>query len=45
MLVCPWHSWEFDCVTGEHDRLAGCRLATYPVTVRDGEVLVEFPNA
>ena len=45
MLVCPWHSWEFDCMTGEHDRIAGCRLATYPVTVREGEILIEFPNA
>lgn len=41
MLVCPWHTWEFDCRTGKHDRLAGCRLETYPVMVVDGEVLVD----
>lgn len=41
MLVCPWHTWEFDCRTGEHDRLRGCRLATYPVEVRGGEVFVD----
>ena len=45
MLVCPWHAWEFDCTTGEHDRNPACRLKTYPVTIRDGDVLVELPDA
>ena len=45
MLVCPWHGWEFDCTTGQHDRLAGCRLTTYAVTIREGEVLVDLPDA
>ncbi|MBY0507597.1 MAG: Rieske (2Fe-2S) protein [Bryobacteraceae bacterium] len=40
MLVCPWHAWEFDCVTGEHDRHPACRLRTYPVTQSDGQVWV-----
>ena len=44
MLVCPWHAWEFDCATGEHDRNPACRLTTYPVTLRDGQVLVEMPD-
>lgn len=45
MLVCPWHAWEFDCTTGEHDRNSACRLKIYPVTVRNGDVLVELPDA
>ena len=45
MLVCPWHAWEFDCITGEHDRNPACRLKTYPVTIRNGDVLVELPDA
>ncbi len=45
MIVCPWHAWEFDCTTGEHDRNPACRLKLYPVTIRNGEVLVELPDA
>ena len=45
MLVCPWHAWEFDCTNGKHDRNPACRLKTYPVTISNGEVLVELPNA
>ena len=45
MLVCPWHAWEFDCTTGEHDRNPACRLKTYPVVIRNGDVLVELPDA
>jgi nitrite reductase (NADH) small subunit len=41
ILRCPWHAWEFDVTTGcsvwGED---GYRLATYPVTVRDGDVIV-----
>ncbi len=42
MLVCPWHGWEFDCTTGQHDRLSTCHLATFPVAIQDGEVLVDL---
>lgn len=45
MLVCPWHAWEFDCATGQHDRTAACRLTTYAVSLVDGDVLVDLPDA
>ena len=45
MLICPWHAWEFDCTTGEHDRNPALRVATYPVAVSEGEVLVDLPDA
>ncbi len=45
MLVCPWHAWEFDCVTGQHDRNPQCRLTTYPVTLSNGNVLIEWPES
>ena len=40
-LVCPWHGWEYDLVTGEvvHDRRF--RLRRVEVTVEDGVVYVE----
>ena len=41
ILVCPWHGWEYDLTTGralvDGDRV---RVATYPVRVVDGRVLV-----
>jgi nitrite reductase/ring-hydroxylating ferredoxin subunit len=41
ILRCPWHAWEFDVTTGRsvwgED---GYRLATYPVAVEDGDVIV-----
>ncbi len=39
IVRCPWHNWEFDVTTG-----GGChapehvRVATYPVTVENGQV-------
>jgi nitrite reductase/ring-hydroxylating ferredoxin subunit len=41
VLRCPWHGWEFDIATGE--ALFGIdrrRLATFPVYVEDGKVVV-----
>jgi nitrite reductase (NADH) small subunit len=45
MLICPWHAWEFDCITGEHDRNRACRLVTYAVKLDQGAVLVDLPDA
>ena len=40
-LICPWHGWEYDVVTGEaaHDRRF--RLRRFDVTVEDGVVYVD----
>lgn len=42
-LVCPYHAWGFDCVTGAGDLDDGRKLATYPVHVEGGEIWVEVP--
>lgn len=39
-LVCPWHGWRYDVRDGTTDH-PDADVRTYPVTVRDGEVLVE----
>jgi nitrite reductase/ring-hydroxylating ferredoxin subunit len=39
-IVCPWHGFEFDVRTGRHFGHAKMRLASYPVTVRDGQIYV-----
>jgi len=43
-IVCPFHLWEFDCATGEYDANPRFRVATYPVRVEDGEILIDVPE-
>lgn len=44
-VSCPWHFAEFDITTGESlDDIAPCAVETYPVEVRDGEVMAELPS-
>lgn len=40
-VVCPWHGWEWDPVTGEATHNANAKVAVYTVKVEDGELLVE----
>lgn len=42
-LVCPWHAWEFDCRTGASDLDPDVGIATFPVKVEDGEILIQIP--
>jgi len=42
-LACPYHLWEFDCRTGEYDRDPSRGVATYPVRIEDGQILIEVP--
>ncbi len=44
-LVCPWHAWEYDCLTGESDVDETIRLAKFPVKVEDGEIFIDVPRA
>ena len=42
-VVCPWHAWEFDCATGAYDYDPCLRVATFPVKVEGGEILIDLP--
>lgn len=46
-VSCPWHGWEFNCVTGRNDFDPDTRVQTFPVKVEAGEILVDmdFLNA
>jgi len=39
-VICPWHGYEFDIRTGRHTGLDRIRLASHPVSVRDGAIYV-----
>jgi nitrite reductase/ring-hydroxylating ferredoxin subunit len=42
MLVCPWHSWEYDCRTGENDFDPEIRISSYPVKIEGDDILVDI---
>ena len=45
VVRCPWHGWEFEIQSGEtlasKNRRREYRIRTYPITVRDGMILLE----
>ena len=41
-LVCPWHGWEYVLPGGQCAAAPERRLRSFPVSVRDGRVLVDM---
>ena len=41
-VVCPWHGWAWDPVTGQAVHNPAARVNVYPIKVESGEVLVEI---
>ena len=41
-VVCPWHAWEWDCRTGANDYNPEQKVATYPVKIEGGEILIDI---
>lgn len=41
-VMCPWHGWRYDVRTGTTDH-PNTDVTTFPVTLRDGLVLVSVP--
>jgi nitrite reductase/ring-hydroxylating ferredoxin subunit len=41
VVLCPWHAWSWDVRTGENTANPELKIATYPVKVEDGQVLVQ----
>jgi nitrite reductase (NADH) small subunit len=42
-LICPWHAWEYDCLTGVNTFDDSCILASFPVKVEGDDILVDVP--
>ena len=40
-IACPWHLWEWDVDTGEHE-VSEKRIGTFDVKVQQGEILVRI---
>ena len=42
IVRCAWHGWEFEIATGRCVADPGVRARTYPVSVEDGQVVVQL---
>ncbi|HLW75380.1 MAG TPA: Rieske 2Fe-2S domain-containing protein [Bryobacteraceae bacterium] len=42
-LICPWHAWEYDALTGVNTFDDTCQLASFPVKIEGGDILVDIP--
>ena len=42
-LVCPWHAWDFDCRTGISLYDPSLSVATFPVKIENGTILIDVP--
>lgn len=41
VITCPWHGWQFDVRTGQHEVNQSIRHTTFPVKVDAGIVYVD----
>ncbi len=41
-IVCPWHGWQFDLVTGKSEQSATLGVAVYELKVDGDDVLVKL---
>lgn len=42
-LICPWHAFEYDCRTGANDYDESLKLASFPVKIEGGDILIDIP--
>jgi nitrite reductase (NADH) small subunit len=41
-VICPYHGWEFDCVSGEYDMNPAVKLKKFPVEVHNGTIYIQI---
>ncbi len=42
-VACPWHGYEFDIATGQHQGNPRLRLRPVPIEVVDGDLVITLP--
>jgi len=42
IVTCPWHGFQFDVTSGQHQTSKSLVHPTFPVKVENGDVLVEI---
>jgi nitrite reductase (NADH) small subunit len=41
-VVCPWHGWAWDPVTGAAEQDPKMKVASYPMRIEGGDVMIEI---
>lgn len=41
VVTCPWHGWQFDVTTGQHQTSASLLHTRFPVKVQGGGIFVD----
>ena len=44
VVTCPWHGFQFDVTTGQHQTSKSLVHPTFPVKVENGEVLIDVES-
>jgi nitrite reductase (NADH) small subunit len=44
IVTCPWHGWQFNVCTGQHQLAESVRHPTIPIRVDDGEIYVQLDD-
>ena len=42
VVTCPWHGWQFDVTSGQHQLSDGIRQPSFEASVQDGMVVVSL---
>ena len=43
IVTCPWHGWQFDVTTGQHQASASLRHGVFATKVEGSDVWVDLP--
>jgi len=43
-VVCPWHGWAWDPVTGQAVHIPAAKLNVYPIKIENEEVLIDLES-
>lgn len=41
-LICPWHGWEWNPMTGEAAHNPATKIPVYPLKIENGDVLIKL---
>ena len=44
VVTCPWHGWQFDVTTGQHQLNRNVTQPRFATKIEDGSVWIELPE-
>jgi len=43
VVTCPWHGWQFEVSSGQHQLNPRIRQTAFPLVIENGDVFVDLP--